>query len=107
MGKLCLKYNIPSLYRSAIYRMIDKEYDCDWYFGPTTDGIKEMETSALKHVKRYKVIGNVEKLFWNIGTLRLLFNKKYQTYFTLIESRCITDWIFLWLAFKFFKKKES
>ena len=106
MGKLCLKYNIPSLYRSAIYRMIDKEYDCDWYFGPTTDGIKEMDTSALKHVKRYKVIGNVEKLFWNIGTLRLLFNKKYQTYFTLIESRCITDWIFFWLAFKFFKKKK-
>ena len=61
--KLCLKYNIPSLYRSAIYRMIDDEYDCDWYFGPTTAGIKEMDTSCLKNVKRYKVIGNVNLLF--------------------------------------------
>ena len=104
--KLCLKYNIPSLYRSAIYRMIDNEYDCDWYFGPTTAGIKEMDTSCLKNVKRYKVIGNVEKVFWNVGVLRLLFKKEYQTYFTLIENRCITDWIFFWLAFKFFKQKK-
>lgn len=104
--KLCLKYNIASRYRDAIYRAIDKAYDCDWYFGPTTAGIKEMDTSALKHVKRYKVIGNVEKVFWNVGTLRLLFKKEYQTYFTLIENRCITDWIFFWLAFKFFKNKK-
>lgn len=104
--KLCLKYNIPSLYRSAIYRMIDDEYDCDWYFGPTTAGIKEMDTSCLKNVKRYKVIGNVEKFFWNVGMLRLLFKKEYQTYFFLIENRCITDWIFFWLGFKFFKKKK-
>lgn len=106
MSKLCLKYNIPSLYREAIYKMIDKEYDCDWYFGPTTAGIKEMDTSALKNVKRYKVIGNVEKVFWNLGVLRLLFKKEYHTYFTLIENRCITDWIFFWLAFTFFKKKR-
>ena len=104
--KLCLKYNIPSLYRAAIYKMIDKEFDCDWYFGPTTAGIKEMDTSVLKNVKRYKVLGNVEKVFWNVGILHLLFKKKYQTFFTLIENRCLTDWIFFWLAFKFFPKKK-
>ncbi len=106
MAKLCLKYNIPSLYREAIYKMIDKEYDCDWYFGPTTAGIKEMDTKVLRNVARYKVVGNVEKVFWNVGMLRLLFKKEYQTYFTLIENRCITDWIFFWFAFKFFKKKK-
>jgi len=106
MPKICLKYNIPSLYRAAIYRMIDGEYDCDWYFGPTTASIKEMDTSALKNVRRYKVIGNVEKVFWNVGVLRLLFKRKNQTYFTLIENRCITDWIFFWMAFKFFPQKK-
>lgn len=49
--KLCLKYNIPSLYRSAIYRMIDNDYDSDWYFGPTSACIKEMGASRLKNVK--------------------------------------------------------
>lgn len=86
--------------------MIDTEYDCDWYFGPTIAGIKEMDTSILKNVKRYKIIGNVTNAFWNVGMLKLLFKKKYQTYFMLFENRCLTDWIFFWLAFKFFKKKK-
>lgn len=104
--KLCLIYNIPSLYRETIYRQIDNVFDCDWYFGPTTAGINEMDTSVLKNVSRYKVIGNVEKAFWNVGMLNLLFKNEYQTYFMLFENRCLTDWIFFWLAFKFFKKKK-
>lgn len=105
-NKLCLKYNDPSLYRETIYKLIDKEYDCDWYFGYDTAGIKEMDISCLKHVKRFRVIGDTSRIFWNVGILRLLFKRKYQTYFMLMESRCITDWIFYWLAFKFFKKKK-
>lgn len=105
--KLCLIYNIPSLYRETIYRQIDNIFDCDWYFAlTTTAGIKEMDTSVLKNVSRYKVIGNVEKVFWNVGMLKLLFKKEYQTYFMLFENRCLTGWIFFWLAFKFFKKKK-
>lgn len=106
MSKLCLKYNDPSLYREAIYKLIDKEFDCDWYFGYATAGIKEMDTSCLKNVRRFRVIGDTSKVFWNVGILKLLFKRKYQTYFMLMESRCITDWIFYWLAFKFFKKKK-
>lgn len=30
--KLCCIFNIPSLYREKIYKEIDKEYDCEWYF---------------------------------------------------------------------------
>lgn len=29
--KICLFFNTPSIYREAIYKMIDKEYDCDWF----------------------------------------------------------------------------
>lgn len=104
--KLCMIYNSAPRYREAVYRKIDTTFDCDWFFGPTTAGIKEMDTSLLKNVKRYKVIGNTEKVFWNVGMLRLLFKKEYQTYFMLFESRCITTWLFFWLAFKFFKKKR-
>lgn len=106
MSKLCLKYNVPSLYRKAIYKMIDSQYDCDWYFGHAEAGIKEMDTSELKNVKRYNVIGNTSKVFWNIGLLKLLFKKVYQTYFMIFETHCLSDWIFIWIAFKFFKKKK-
>jgi glycosyltransferase involved in cell wall biosynthesis len=106
MKKVCLIYNIPSHYRESIYRMLDAEYDCDWYFGPTTEGIKEMDTSILKNVSRYKVFGDINKVFWNCGVLRLLFMKKYQNYFMLFESRCVTSWIFFILAFILYPRKK-
>lgn len=106
MSKLCLIFNIPSLYRKAIYKSIDEQYDCDWYFGPTTAGIKEMDTSILKRVRRYSVIGNVNKVFWNVGMLKLLFKKEYQNYFMLYENRCLTDYVFFFLAFFFYRKKR-
>lgn len=31
--KLCVIYNTAPRYREAVFRMIDAEYDCDWYFG--------------------------------------------------------------------------
>ena len=43
--KLCLIYNTAPRYREAIFRAIDTEYDCDWYFGYTRTDIKEMDTS--------------------------------------------------------------
>ena len=52
--KLCLIYNTAPRYREAIFKAIDQEFDCDWYFGPTKTDIKEMDTSLLKNVKYYK-----------------------------------------------------
>lgn len=104
--KLCLIYNTAPLYREAIFCAIDKEYDCDWYFGHVKNDIKEMDTSQLKNVKYYRTYGNPEKFYWKTGVLSLLFKKKYQNFFMLAESRSITDWIFFWLAFNFFPKKR-
>ena len=50
--KLCLIYNTAPRYREAIFKAIDQEFDCDWYFGPTKTDIKEMDTSLLKNVKK-------------------------------------------------------
>ena len=104
--KLCLIYNTAPRYREAIFRAIDAEYDCDWYFGKTKSDIKEMDTSQLKNVTYYHTIGNAEKWYFKWGTLRLLFKKKYHTYFVIPSTRSITDWIFFWLAFTFFPKKK-
>lgn len=106
MGKLCLIFNLPSLYREPIYKMIECQYDCDWYFGPSTGGIKEFDTSQFKNVSRYKVVGNASKAFWNIGLLSILTNRKYQTFLMVFEDRCINDWIFVWLSSRFYKHKR-
>lgn len=104
--KLCIIYNTAPRYREAIFRAIDKEYDCDWYFGETKNDIKEMDTSVLRHVKYYKTIGNSTRYYWKRGMLRLLFKREYQNFFILAESRSITDWLFFLLAFTFFPKKK-
>ena len=104
--KLCVIYNTAPQYREAIFRTIDAEYDCDWYFGETKSDIKEMDTSLLKNVKYYKSLGDPNKIYWKRGVLKLLFKKEYQNFFMLAEVRSITDWLFFWLALKFFPNKR-
>lgn len=106
VNKLCLIYNTAPRYREAIFRAIDTEYDCDWYFGQTSNDIKEMDTSLLKSVCYYKTIGNPLKVFWKKGVLKLLFKKKYKAYFMLADVRSITDWLFYLLAFTLFRQKK-
>lgn len=106
MQKLCLIYNTAPRYREAVYRMIDAEYDCAWYFGETKSDIKEMDTSLLKRVKYYKTVGNPNKFYWKKGMLKLLFKKEYQNFFMLVEVRSLTDWLFFWLASKIFPRKR-
>lgn len=103
MKKLCIIYNTAPRYREAIFRMLDNEYDCDWYFGPTTTDIKEMDVSFLKNVKYYKVSRNP---YWKRGIIKLLWNRENSTFLYLAESRCLTDYIFVFLSFFFFPKKK-
>lgn len=104
--KLCLIFNTAPRYRESIYQLLDKEFDCDWYFGPKLSDIKEMDFSILKRVYRYKIFGNPSKIYLKIGLFSLLFKKEYQTFLLTSETRCITDWIFIWIAHLFFRKKR-
>lgn len=76
--KLCLIYNTSPRYREAIFRAIDAEYDCDWYFGHTKTDIKEMDTSQLNNVTYYHTIGNTENGILN-GALMALW-PEYKLY---------------------------
>ena len=103
MKKLSIIYNTAPRYREAIFRMLDKEYDCDWYFGPTTSDIKEMNVACLKNAKYYKIS---KKPYWKHGILKLLWKKEYSSFLYLAESRCLTDYLFMVLSYFFFPKKN-
>lgn len=104
--KLCVIYNTAPRYREAIFQAIDKEYECDWYFGKTKSDIKEMDLSLLKRTKYYKTFGNPNKVCVKVGVLKLLFKKEYQRFFILAEVRSLTDWVFFFLAYLLFPKKK-
>ena len=65
-----------------------------------------MDVRLLKNVKYYKTYGNPQRCYFKRHFLRQLFNPQYQNYLILAETRSVSDWIFFWLAFKFFKNKK-
>lgn len=100
-------YNNAPLYREGIFTLIDKELDCDWFFGDALHGIKQMDTSKLKgkviHGKNISLFGN--HAYWQTGAVKLLFNKHYTHFVILGEERCLSTWCFLLLSVFFPKKK--
>lgn len=99
MSKLCLIYNTAPRYREAIFRAIDAEYDCCWYFGRTKSDIKSMDVSVLKDAT---MVDNVfffkKRLYWQKGVLKSVFSANIDAYFTLGETRCVTCWLLLFLV---------
>lgn len=102
--KLCLIYNYAQHYRTSIFKLIDKEFECDFVFGDSMSDVKKMDYSLLK--------GNVEEVhnrhignsYFQRGVLRKL-SQNYDRYIMLGETRCISTWIFLLLS-KFYPKKK-
>lgn len=106
MKKLCLIYDTAPRYRESIYQKIDESYDCDWFFGNINAGVKEMDYTILRNVKRYNIIGNLNRVYWQCGILSLLFSNKYDTYFVGSETRAISKWLFFFLACLLFPDKK-
>lgn len=107
MGKLCMIYNFAPHYREAIFRLIDAEYDCDWFFGDHVSNIKGMDLSALKRAAIVHTCTFVRRpLYWQRGVVPLLFKKEYHTYFMLGELYCVSTWVVLVLRKLLFPEKR-
>lgn len=91
--------------QEAIFRAIDAEWNCDWYFGHTTTDIKEMDTSLLNKVYYYKTYWWGQKFYWQHGILGLLFRHDYRLFFMLLEQMPHGLFVFLLGSFFFPKKK--
>ena len=106
MTKLCLIFNKLPLYRYEIYRLIDRTYDCDWYYGKSLTSVKLMDPNSLKNACMFNSIRFFGSLEWKKGVIPLLFKKEYKTFFMIHETRCISDWLFVLLQVLFFPSKQ-
>ena len=74
--KVCCIFNLAPHYRAPIYRLMDQELNCDFYFGDTVGGsIKTMNVEELEGYQktlRRKVITRW-KYYWLSGSLRPIF----------------------------------
>lgn len=98
MSKLCLIFNLAPKYREGIFRLIDNEYDCDWYFGKNETDIRGLDLDLLKHVTLVENVTVFRKPFYfQKNILPLLWNSNYQTYFVLGELFNLSTWLFILL----------
>lgn len=103
--KLCIIYNFAQHYRTNIFTLIDKTFDCDWYFGDSMGDVKKMDYSLLRgnvtevHNKRFKGGWAYQK------GISSLIKKDYDAYILLSDTRSISVWLFVIRALFHQKKK--
>ena len=104
--KICCIFRRPALYREPIHRLMEKEFDCDWYFGDDEGGIKCYDTSLYNHCTILPVRHLFSSLYYAKGELRLLFRKDYHTYLMLNSTHNVSVWFFALIKRLFFRKKR-
>lgn len=103
--KLCILYNYAQHYRTNIFTLIDKVFNCDFVFGDSMSDVKKMDYSLLKHpvteTHTRRIFGG---WYYQPGFVRKLF-QGYTHYILLGETRAISTWLFLIMS-KFFPRKR-
>ena len=92
MNKLCMIYNFAQRYRTAIFRSIDLQWNCEWYFGKNTTDIKGMDISLLNHATEIENINVIGSWYYQKGITKLTKRKDLSTFFILGDPYCISNW---------------
>ncbi len=106
MPKLCCVYNFAPLYREGIFRLIDKEWNCDWVFGNNTTDIKGLPRESLKNILHVDNIFIMGSICWQKGTSGLIRSKEYTQFLMLGEPMCLSTWWILIQRRLFYRKKK-
>ena len=105
--KLCCIFNIPSLYREKIYKEIDKEYDCEWYFEEEDNDInvfdiKELHQASLLEHRRF-----LSRFYQMKGLIGRLWKRNdFDAYLMIGAPMCISIWILCLLLRIFYPSKK-
>lgn len=101
-NKICFIGNHAAHYRKEIFLLMDKELDCDFYFGTSAQNrVKKLDYnlfSSCKELKTFRLFGN---WYW-INSISLIF--KYDIFIFTGDFHCLSGWLLILLA-KFFNKK--
>ena len=102
--KVCLFVNALAVYRRVIYKMLDEEYDCEWYVEDHEIGVKSFDTSELKRVHFLPV--NQFGSFYFVKGLNSLLKKDFDYYLFLGATRNISLFVFCLIKRLFYTNKR-
>lgn len=106
-NKTCCIFNFAPHYRSSIYKLMDKEVGCDFYFGDkVATSIKKLDYVELhgfqKEVKNHFFLNN--KFIWQKGVVSLIFKPKYKYFVLTGDSSILSNWVIAFFALLLNKK---
>ena len=99
-NKICCIFNYAPHYRYPIYKLMDSELNCDFYFGDKVNSqIKKLDYNNLKGFKKeLKNKSILQTSFsWQTSAWLLIF-KKYKFYIITGEPFYISNWILIILG---------
>jgi glycosyltransferase involved in cell wall biosynthesis len=97
-NKICCIFNYAPHYRQAVYELMDKELNCDFYFGSKLQtAIRKIDYRRLSNTRELKSVWFLSKAYWMCSLISLLF-KSYRIYVLTGQINCINNWIMLPLA---------
>lgn len=102
--KVCMSFNNIASYRKAIYKMIDKEFDCDWYIEKNGSKVPPFAESELKKVCWLTRL-ELGPFYWERSLIKLL-HKDYDVYFMYGTTRNISLFFFCLLKRLFYPAKR-
>ena len=95
---VCCIFEFAPHYRASIFKKMDREILCDFYFGDhLSNPVKAMEYCELMGFK--KILKNRwfwNNFYWQYGAIRLAF-KPYKKYIISGSPFCISTWLILFL----------
>jgi glycosyltransferase involved in cell wall biosynthesis len=101
---ICCIFNLAPHYREAIFKQMDAELHCDFYFGDRVETfIQTMNYKELRGFK--KIVKNifVYKFIWQRGIIALPF-KRYKHFVLTGDVGILSSWVLLILC-KFLNKR--
>jgi glycosyltransferase involved in cell wall biosynthesis len=100
-GKYCLIYNFSQHYREAIFKKMDLELNCEFYFGDKLDWAPDIKSMDLEKLKGFKSILKNRKIFkyfiWQDGAFKLVF-KNYDYYILYGDAFYLSNWFIMIFA---------
>ena len=104
--KILQIYNSAAHYRTSIFLLMDKEFDCDYVFGESLGDIKQMDTSLLRgKVTKVKNHFFRKGFYWQ-PEVQSMLTKDYDTFLVLGDTRCLSTWLFCIRARLFHRRKR-
>lgn len=105
--KICCIFNLAPLYRSRIYKLMNEELGCDFYFGDKIEStIKKLDYKGLdgfkKEVENKKIFNT--SFIWQKGVVGLVFKREYKYFILTGDSSILSNWMIAFFALLLNKK---